>query len=396
MITLRPHLRDEWLLLETADSLYGSELSPDQAERLAIQAAYRGSGFVSPNPPVGAVILDKARRLIGVGGHLKNGEAHAEVNAMDDATRRGFTERLKGATLYCTLEPCAHQGKTPSCAKAIGPSGIKTVVVGIRDPNPLVDGMGLSLLENAGCQVLRYSEAGQNECLILAESFLHFIRNASPFVGLKVATSLNGVMARAGDQRNFMTSARARQYGHFLRLRYDGILIGAETLIQDNPTLDVRGPFPRKRVPERIVLDPSLRGFLSNRNPNILATNSERTTWICSTEAKPSDMSELVQRGAKVIAVPPLAGGQFDPAEILTTLRGIGLQSLLLEGGAGLYRAFLEGGFINRVHCFTAFTVQGGLGCLTWGTGDGQAFDRTLRKAEVTPIENEMLIEGLI
>lgn len=395
MIVTKQVLKDEYLLNTQSSFPYGQVLSPDAAEAIAVQVAYLGSGFVSPNPLVGAVLLDEAQRLIGVGAHLNIGQAHAEVNAVEDAKKRGFGANIAKSVLYSTLEPCAHQGRTPSCAAMLSSLNLKQVVVGCLDPNPLVNGKGIERLKGSGASVNRFSNTGQLECKRLAEIFLHGVTHPLPFVGMKVASSLNGVMAKNGDQRRWLTSERARQYGHYLRLRYDAIMIGADTLIKDDPTLDVRAPFFRTRIPKRIVLDPKLRGYENRREPAVLKKSQEDTVWICATASKTSLQTDLRAQGAQVITI-EAQDERFDVRVVLEQVKKLGCQSVLLEGGGRLYSGFLQKNLVNRLHCFSALRLCGSAHDVLWGTGLATEIDKPLQDFEITAIEQEILIEGLL
>lgn len=335
----------------------GTPLSPAEARSLAELVALRGVGKVAPNPLVGAVIVDKNHAFVAAGAHERVGERHAEIQAFDAAEALGLAERVKGGTLYVTLEPCAHHNRTPPCAPRVAASGVTRVVYGVRDPNPLVDGKGAALLAANDVQCM-HDRDWEPACRELAEIFLWNVERSKPFVGLKVATSLDGVMARRGDRRAFITGPRARAYGHFLRTWYDGVAIGRGTLLLDDPDLGPRDALVPGRMPRRVVLDPrgAALGACNPANLKLLAREPETVLWVVA----PGVPTEAVtRRGAKALELRVDASGRFSPTELLAALGREGVTSLLLEGGAGLYSAFLEAGEVQRLHHFLAPVVLG-------------------------------------
>ncbi|RME14873.1 MAG: bifunctional diaminohydroxyphosphoribosylaminopyrimidine deaminase/5-amino-6-(5-phosphoribosylamino)uracil reductase RibD, partial [Bdellovibrio sp.] len=213
-------------------------MTPKEAMQLAIQEAYKGWGRVYHNPMVGCVILNQKGELISKGFHREYGKDHAEVDAFKKAG--ASLEALKGATVFVTLEPCAHQGKTPSCAKTMSQWPIKKVVYGLKDPNPLVQGKGLEILKNAGIVVEAFGDFS-DELQELIEIFSFNMKHKEPFVALKVATSLDGCLAYPEESPlRWITGDKSREHCHFLRAHYDAIVIGKNTLLMDNPFLTVR------------------------------------------------------------------------------------------------------------------------------------------------------------
>ena len=206
----------------------GSKLSPQACKELAVLIAGRGIGQVAPNPLVGAVLVDADHGFLGAGAHERLGQAHAEVNALDYAEQHQQHGRIRGGTLYVTLEPCAHSNRTPACATTLASTGLAKVVYGLVDPNPRVDGRGAKILEQAGIRA-ELDHTWSATCSELAEIFLCNVRQQRPFVALKVALSLDGLIALPGSQRAWITGPRARAYGHFLRIYYDAIVIGRGT-----------------------------------------------------------------------------------------------------------------------------------------------------------------------
>jgi diaminohydroxyphosphoribosylaminopyrimidine deaminase/5-amino-6-(5-phosphoribosylamino)uracil reductase len=330
---------------------------PARAEeimRLALREAEKGLGRTSPNPAVGAVVV-RGGRVVGRGFHARAGDPHAEVVAL-----RAAGERARGADLYTTLEPCDHQGRTPPCSVAILEAGVRRVVVGGRDPNPLVNGRGVRRLRRHGVAV----EIGvlAPACDALNAPWLRFIRSGRPFVTLKAAMTLDGKIAtRTGDSR-WVTGPEARAWVHRLRDRVDAVLIGSGTARADDPRLTVRLPEGRGRDPLRVVLDtdlglPSrLRLFHhASSAPTVVAHASRRT--------------RRLGPGVETLACRPGAGG-VDLGDLLTRLAARGVTHLLVEGGAAVNAAFLAAGLVDRLVLLVAPKVVGG-GGLSWLAGPG-------------------------
>ncbi len=369
----------------------GTPMSPAEAKALAELVALKGLGKVAPNPLVGAVIVDELHAFVAAGAHEQIGGRHAEIQALDAAEAMGLSGKVKGGSLYVTLEPCAHHNLTPPCAPRVGASGVARVVYGVRDPNPLVDGKGAAIL--AAYHVACVHDQGwEPACRELAEVFLWNFEEHRPFVALKVATSLDGVMARRGDRRAFLTGPRARAYGHFLRCYYDAIVIGRTTLVQDDPTLDPRDALVPGRMPRRVVLDPRGAGLkeVDLDRLNLLKAAPETVIWVLSPGA--ASKTALEFRGAKVLELPVDARGRFTPGVLLDALALEGVTSLLLEGGAGLYSSFLAEGAVQRLHHFQAPLTLG-------GGGDPLHFSAASPTLEsdgpvkVTPLGPDLLLE---
>lgn len=358
-------------------------ITADEAKSLAALYALRGTGHVSPNPIVGAVLVDQAHRFLAVGAHEEVGSHHAEINAFAafETLRQRLPEAsLSGGTLYVTLEPCAHVGRTPACAPAVAKSGIKKVIYGAVDPNPAVNGRGAVILGQAGIET-HHDLQWQPQCLEIAEIFHWSMEHKTPFVGLKVASTLDGVMARTGDRRSWITGERARAYGHFLRLRYDAIAIGGNTLALDDPTLDTRLASGRHRRPWRIVLDPFALALqkLPLKSLKMVTQEPHRILWFLSDHVSMDPVAqELLAHSLKVARLPVEASGWMSPASILEILKKQNIASLLLEGGSNLYGSFLDAALVNRIHIFQAGKIYGGSDALHWG--------HFLRKYEFTGV----------
>lgn len=359
----------------------GAKLSDDAAMFLAAAIALRGVGSVSPNPLVGAVILDRNGCFLSAGAHLKLGGPHAEINAL---TAVSSLENLQDGSIFVTLEPCAHEGRTPPCAQALAKTNIKRVVYGVRDPNPAVDGQGHKLLESAG-KIVELAINWQSRCEWLARVFLHNQRYQSVFTALKVASTPDGVVAGDQSSRLWITGSRARDMGHFLRLEYDAILVGINTFLLDDPTLNVRHPRISGRTPLRVVLDPNNQISQEKRSFKMLQEEPAKTLIIL-----PGVASEMTQRadGVWCLTLPLDDKKHFNFGAIKKALWGQGVRSLLIEGGAGIYRSALSSSAVNVIHWFVSSKIaQTGLKWpmpgeliqkLSMGSGVGLESDRLI------------------
>ncbi|GGK15311.1 riboflavin biosynthesis protein RibD [Caldalkalibacillus thermarum] len=315
--------------------------------KLALQLAEATSGQTSPNPVVGAVIV-KDSEIVGLGAHLKAGEAHAEVHALAMAK-----EKAQGATMYVTLEPCSHYGRTPPCADAVIEAGIKRVVIAACDPNPLVRGRGVEKLKAAGLEV----EVGlfKEEAERLNEIFNYYIVHRRPFVTLKTATTLDGKIATVTGESQWITGEEARADVHLLRHRHDAILVGINTVLRDNPRLTTRIAGQSGRHPVRVILDSKLRIPLDAQ-----VTHTEQApTWIFTTDQAPAErVKALTEKGVKVVKIS--SETRVDVEQVLAYLGEQGIASVLVEGGGEVNASFLQGGFVNKVVAYLAPKLIGG------------------------------------
>lgn len=317
--------------------------------RQALALARRGLGRTSPNPPVGAVIVANGV-LVGRGYHRQAGKAHAEIEALAVAGRRA-----SGGTLYVTLEPCAHHGRTPPCTDAIIAAGLRRVVFGSRDPNPLVCGNGMGKLRRAGIEVRMGVE--QAACDQLIAAFRKHVTTGRPLVTLKLAASLDGRIATASGESRWITGADSRRFVHRLRAEHDAILVGAATVIRDDPELTCR--LRGGRNPLRVVLDGRLRLPL---NARVLAgTDTAATLVVTSRTASAAKVRRIEQRGAEVLRLPATAGA-ISMKRLLRALGRRGTTSILVEGGATTAAAAVAAGVVDRLLIFYAPTLIGGDG----------------------------------
>lgn len=316
----------------------------------AIQLAESGRGFVSPNPLVGCVIVNKDGKLIGKGFHEKFGQAHAEVNAVKSVKDK---LELEDATVYVTLEPCSHHGKTPPCADLLAKLPVKRVVIAQKDPNPLVSGKGISKLEQAGKEV----EVGvlQNETQVQNEFFLHFITHKKPFVLLKIAQTIDGYSAAVDGSSQWITGKAARTLVHQWRAQYDAVLIGRNTALIDNPSLTVR--HVKGRQPFRVVLDGS--GNLPQHLKLFNDQFEEKTIHVIGNRPTSDVLDSLFKAVSgeterKKTLVVGLKNNHIDLKETLFQLGSMGIASVMVEAGSELASAFIREKLVQKVACFIA------------------------------------------
>lgn len=325
--------------------------------RVALDLARAVRGQTSPNPTVGAVIV-KQGRIVGTGVHLQAGAPHAEVQALAMAGAEAL-----GATLYVTLEPCSHFGRTPPCTKAIISAGIRRVVIGCLDENPLVNGSGAEVLREAGIQVI--TGVLEKECFQLNELFFHYIRTKMPFVTVKTASTLDGKVAtRTGDSK-WVTGSEARMYVHRLRHEHDAVMVGIQTVLADDPQLTTRLPEGGKH-PVRLVMDSRLRIPLDCK----ICDTREAPTWVfCTHLCDPEKEKALISKGVRVFKAG--LGPRVDLAEAFRLMGGEGITSVLVEGGSTLNGTLLKEGWVNKVIAFIAPKLLGGAGSLSSYGGEG-------------------------
>lgn len=322
--------------------------------KLALQLAESTRGQTSPNPMVGSVVV-KNGAIVGMGAHLKAGEGHAEVQALNMAG-----DQAEGGTIYVTLEPCSHYGKTPPCADLIIERGLKRVVVATGDPNPAVAGRGLVKLRQAGLEVV--FGVCQAEADALNEVFFHYMRHVTPFVTVKSAMTLDGKTATVTGKSKWITGAAAREDVHRYRHTHDAILVGIGTVLADNPSLTTRLPGGGKN-PIRIVLDRTLRIPLDA----LLIQGQEAPTWILTREEAPLEkQKELEQFGIEVIRLP-----DDSIQTALQVLGSKGVTSLFVEGGAEVNGSFLKERAINQFIMYMAPKLFGGQSAATVIGGEG-------------------------
>lgn len=359
--------------------------------KLAMELAEKGSGYVSPNPMVGAVIV-KDGRIIGEGYHKKCGENHAEINAFEDAAQKG--NDVAGSTMYVTLEPCSHYGKTPPCVEAIIRNRVAKVVVGILDPNPLVAGRGVEILKESGIEV----EYGfmEEELKKQNEIFLKYITTKKPFCILKSAMTLDGKIATHTGDSKWITNELSRNYTHKIRHKVSGIMVGVNTIIKDDPMLNTR---LEDRIPSdnaKIIVDTSGRLPLDSR---ILNQEWEKPVILATTDCIDRGKEEaLTSKGVEVLKLPK-RDGKVDLAELMSALGERGIDSVLLEGGGTLNYSALEAGIVDKVEFFIAPVILGGAQSKTPVEGAGVGYIKDafkLKGLEIERFDEDILITGYI
>ncbi len=405
----------------------------------AIQLAKLASGHTAPNPLVGAVVV-KDNKIIGEGFHHKAGTAHAEVHALDQAG-----EAAKGATLYVTLEPCAHYGKTPPCAKRVVESGISRVVIGSMDPNPLVAGKGIAILEDAGIEVT--NDVLSEDCIRMNEGFFTYIQTKHPMITLKSAMSLDGKIATKTGESMWITNESSRHDGHILRAAHDAMLVGVGTILADNPSLNCR--ISRDDLYESIIGNCDLVDFTSetekmndgpaNTNAEIVNANIEimdihqpDVIILDSLGRTPTDANVFKQGDRKVIIfvsercskdrihelervgaiVKPIATvpvrkskatdvlvdiKKLDINAVLSELGVMQYTSVLVEGGASIIASFVEQQLFDKMVTYVGNIIIGGAEAIGAVTGNGIASLQeapNLTFTSVDIIDNNIRIEA--
>ena len=353
--------------------------------RRAMELAERGVGFTNPNPMVGAVIV-KGGKVIGEGWHERCGEWHAERNAF-----KNCKVSAEGATMYVTLEPCCHYGKTPPCTEAIIEHGIARVVIGMEDPNPLVAGKGIAFLREAGIEVV----CGIEEEALREQNrvFLKYISTRLPWVALKAAMTLDGKIAtRTGDSK-WITGAEARAYVHELRHRFMAILVGIGTAVADDPLLNCRIEGRGVRQPIRVVVDSNARLSLESQ---LVQTAEEYRTIVAYTRFAPEERVKALREAGVEMLLCEEKEGLVDVRNLLELLGQFGIDSILLEGGGSLNYTFLAEGLADELYAFIAPKIVGGMNAKTPVEGLGvekMADAITLELKNVLNIGDDVLLK---
>ncbi|WP_110932444.1 bifunctional diaminohydroxyphosphoribosylaminopyrimidine deaminase/5-amino-6-(5-phosphoribosylamino)uracil reductase RibD [Paenibacillus bouchesdurhonensis] len=351
--------------------------------RLALDMANRSQGQTGVNPVVGAVVV-KDGEIVGLGSHLKRGTPHAEVHALNMAG-----EAAKGGTVYVTLEPCSHYGATPPCSEGLIKAGVSRVVVACEDPNPQVAGRGIELLRRNGIEV----QVGvlRDEAIKLNRKFIKYITTKMPYVTIKTASTLDGKIAsRSGDSK-WISNAVARERVHTMRHRHDGIMVGVETVIADDPSLTTRLTVPGIS-PIRIIVDSKLR---IPDNAKMLHDGAAQTILLTTAQASEERRSSLTERGVQIIVCGE--GPQVNLRFGLEKLGAMGVSSVLVEGGGRLNGSLLQEQLVDEVILFLAPKLIGGLNAPGSFVFDGFELMKdavTLSELSVEQIEDNVCIAG--
>jgi diaminohydroxyphosphoribosylaminopyrimidine deaminase/5-amino-6-(5-phosphoribosylamino)uracil reductase len=344
--------------------------------------ARKGIGLTSPNPAVGCVIV-KNGRIIGEGWHRNAGGPHAEVHALEMAG-----EEARGADVYVTLEPCCHTGKTPPCSKALIQAGVKRVVVGMRDPNPKVNGTGLAELRRAGIE----TECGllEDECRAINSAFIKHVTTGLPFVTYKCAMTMDGNIATFTGESRWISCEKSRRYAHGMRASRDAIMVGVDTIIVDNPQLTVR--HVKGHNPVRIIVDTHLR---TPESVGVIGGKSGKTTIIATTESSPRVHLRYTRQGATILVCEKL-DGRVSMSDLLQKLGRMGIQSILLEGGSRLAGDMLKRDLIDEFVFFIAPKILGSDGFAPFALHGITSIDNTVKLtfAKVAHIGQDLIIHA--
>lgn len=338
--------------------------------RRAIELAKKGSGHVNPNPLVGAVIV-RDGEIIGEGYHECYGQLHAERNAIANAKKRGNS--LEGSTIYVTLEPCCHYGKTPPCTEAIIEEKIARVVVGSDDPNPLVSGKGFQMLREKGIEVIPHFL--KEECDAMNHVFFHYIRIGTPYVAMKYAMTMDGKIACYTGDSKWVTGEESRAHVQTLRNHYKGIMAGIGTVLADDPMLNCR--IEGGRDPIRIITDSHLRIPMDSQ---LVRTAGQQPLIVaCLPDADEEKAAQLQEKGVEVLRIPGVTTADIteEQKEVISLpvlMKELGarkIDGILLEGGGQLNESALQAGIVDRIYCYIAPKIFGGAQAKTPVEGQG-------------------------
>ncbi|AFS79590.1 riboflavin biosynthesis protein RibD [Gottschalkia acidurici 9a] len=354
----------------------------------AIELAKKGEGHVSPNPLVGAVIV-KNESIIGEGYHGFYGGDHAEINALKNST-----ESVEGSTMYVTLEPCSHFGKTPPCVNAIVENNIKKVVIGLKDPNLLVSGRGIQILKSNGIEVV--TSVLEDECKKLNEIFLKYITTKTPFVILKYAMTLDGKIATHIGDSKWISNSLSRKHVHEIRHKLSSIMVGIGTVLKDNPSLNTRLEDKEGLDPIRIIVDTKGRIPLDSKVINL---KSSSRTIVATTELAPKDKLKALEDKDVEIIITPVKDSYVDLIYLLKSLGSKGIDSILLEGGSELSFSALQENIVDKVVAFISPKIIGGSSAKTPIGGTGIEFMKdaiNLNNISLKTFNEDIMIEGYI
>ena len=353
---------------------------------MALDLARKACGKTNPNPMVGAVLV-KDGEIVGTGFHHRAGEPHAEIIALKEAG-----EKARGATLYTNLEPCSHFGRTPPCTEALIEAGIRKVVMATSDPNPVVAGNGAAKLEQAGIKVKE--GVLEEKAKRLNEVFFKYIVSGTPFVVAKTAMTMDGKIATYTGKSRWITGKKSRNFVHRLRAMCDGIMVGINTIMQDNPRLDVRLEDETESHPIRIIVDST--GKLPHDSA-VVNTASKQKTILATTDRAPEEKLALLRSRGVDVLVLPSQNEKVDLHALMLALGQQGVSIIMAEGGGTLNYSLLELNLIDKLYCFIAPLLFGGKDAPTPLEGAGimepdQAW--IVENMEIKQLENDLLIIG--
>jgi diaminohydroxyphosphoribosylaminopyrimidine deaminase / 5-amino-6-(5-phosphoribosylamino)uracil reductase len=352
----------------------------------ALQLAKKGMGRTSPNPCVGAILI-RDGEIVGRGYHKKAGTPHAEIHALADAG-----PKAQGATMYVTLEPCNHTGKTPPCSHAVALAGVSRVVVGMKDPNPLVDGSGIDYLLQHNIEVL--SGVLEDQCRAINLPFLKHIATGLPYVVMKAGISLDGKLNYEKEKSGWITGPESGRYVHRLRDRYDAIMVGCNTVLIDDPALTTRLQSGRGRDPVRIVLDRELKIPI---HAKVFTEDSGAYCWLfCGESADDEKIDHLQKAGVKVTKIGESGGTDLNLHEILRVLGNAGICSILVEGGAAVHGSCMRQCLFDYAYLFQApiFVGEEGLSLISGYVAKEKAQATFLREVKYKKLGADIVIHG--
>ena len=355
--------------------------------RMALLLAEKARGRTSPNPMVGALVV-KGGRVIATGYHKRAGEPHAEAIALAKAGRAA-----KGATLYVTLEPCSHTNKrTPPCSPLVIQSGVKRVVIAMGDPNPKVSGGGIKAIRKTGIEVV--TGVLEDQAIILNEAYSKYITRGMPFVTLKIAQTLDGRIATAKGESKWITGEKAREDGHRLRDRNDAILVGINTILQDDPALTTR--IPNGRDPIRVIVDSRLRIPLKAK---VLTQRSTARTIVATlVHAPQTKVNKVKSAGAEILFIKS-DQGRVDLLDLMKKLGKLDIMSVLIEGGAEINASALKAGIVDKIIAIIAPTLMTGRDslCSIGGTSPIR-LSQAIRISDISTrlIDRDLIVEGYL
>ncbi len=354
----------------------------------ALELARLGMGYTNPNPMVGAVLV-KNGEIIGEGYHRKYGGPHAEVDAFNNSP-----SQVSGSTMYVTLEPCSHYGKTPPCANAIVGKGIKKVVIAMEDPNPEVSGKGIKVLRENGIEVV--TGVMEREAKKLNEVFIKYITTKLPFCILKTAMTLDGKIATYTGDSKWITNEESRRYVHELRHQVAAIMVGIGTVMTDNPMLTARLEGKEGKSPIRIIVDTKARIPL---NSKVLQCNSDQKTIIATTDLANKDKIKAIEQMGAQVLITPLKDNQVDLTYLVKALGEHKLDSILLEGGSTLNYSALRQDIVDKVISFVAPKLIGGATAKTPIGGQGISLIKDsilLKDMTILKSKDDLMIEAYL
>ncbi|MCT4607077.1 MAG: bifunctional diaminohydroxyphosphoribosylaminopyrimidine deaminase/5-amino-6-(5-phosphoribosylamino)uracil reductase RibD [Marinisporobacter sp.] len=354
----------------------------------ALLLAKKGMGYTNPNPLVGAVIV-KNKKIIGEGYHKVYGGPHAEINAFNHAT-----EDVRGATMYVTLEPCSHYGKTPPCAHAIVEKGIKKVVIAMKDPNPLVSGKGIEIIKNNGIEVI--TGVLEKEAKELNEIFIKYITTQSPFCILKTAMTLDGKIATYTGDSKWISNESSRKLVHRLRHQVSGIMVGIGTILADDPFLTTRLEDIQGINPARIIVDTHGKIPL---DAHVLKDCKNTKTILATTELIETEKLKKIEKTGATIITTPLKDGKVDLPFLMKALGNQKMDSILLEGGATLNYSALKENIVDKIISFIAPKIIGGINAKTPIGGEGISHIKNailLKDMKVSTIHEDLMLEAYV